>query len=90
MAFKSFDELRNFIFENKTAKFKIKVIPSSKDNSVEFTDEFIKVKIREKAIEGRANKAVIEFFSNALDIPKSKISISSGHKSSFKLIEVNL
>ena len=90
MAYKNFSELKESIIKNGNLKFKIKVIASSKENSIEFLDDIIKVKIREKPVEGKANKAIIEYFSNLFDIPKSKILISSGHRSSIKLIEINL
>ncbi len=90
MAYKNFFELKETFIKNGSLKFKIKVIAASKENSIEFLDDIIKVKIREKAVEGRANKAIIEYFSNLFDIPKSKISISLGHRGSIKLIEINL
>lgn len=84
----SLEELLKNIQENSSFKFKIKVIPNSKNDSLEFCEEFIKVKIKQRAIEGKANKAVIDYLSNQLKIAKSKITILNGHKASIKTINV--
>lgn len=79
------------IEELKTIKkFKIKVVANSKNNSIEFLDDFIKIKIKERPIEGKANKAIIEYLSEILSIPKSKIQILNGDKSSIKTIQINV
>ncbi len=90
MTFKNLEELKDSIIKNSRLKFKVKVIASSKENSIEFLDDVIKLKIKERAIEGKANKAVIEYLSDILDIPKSKISILLGERNSIKLIEIIL
>ncbi len=90
MTFKNLEELKDSIIKNFRLKFKVKVIASSKENSIEFLDDVIKLKIKERAIEGKANKAVIEYLSDILDIPKSKISILLGERNSIKLIEIIL
>ena len=90
MTFKNLEELKDSIIKNSRLKFKVKVIASSKENSIEFLDDVIKLKIKERAIEGKANKTVIEYLSDILDIPKSKISILLGERNSIKLIEIIL
>ena len=77
-----------FIKENDNFKFKIKVVANSKNNSIEFCDDFIKIKIKERAIEGKANKAIVEYLSDILKYPKSKITILNGEKSSIKTIQI--
>ena len=84
------DELINLINENKTYKFKIKAVAGSKVNQTEFSDEFIKIKIKQKAVEGKANKAIIEYLSDILNIPKTKIEIVTGLTSPIKIVEVRL
>ncbi len=77
------------IEELKTiSKFKIKVVANSKNNSIEFLEDFVKIKIKERAIEGKANKAIIEYLSEVLSVPKSKIQILNGDKSSIKTIQI--
>lgn len=85
---KNLDELLGLIKNNDGYKFKIKVVANSKLNLIDFADEYIKIKITARAVEGKANKAIIEYLSSILNYPKSKISIVNGEKSSIKLIQV--
>lgn len=48
----------------------------------------IGVHVKEQAIEGKANKAVISVIAAACNIPKNKISIVSGLSSSSKKIKI--
>ena len=86
----SIDELKKLIKENENFKFKIKVSANAKNNSIDFCEEYIKIKVIAPAIEGRANKAVIEFLAKNLDIAKSKVKIVNGEKASIKVIQVDL
>ena len=81
------EELKELIKNKDEIKFKIKVVANSKNNNIEFLEDFVKIKIKQRAIEGKANKAIIEYLSEEIKIPKSKISISSGEKSSLKTIK---
>lgn len=88
--YKNFDEIIEQLEKDLEVKFKIKVVANSKNNSVEFLEDFIKVKIKQRAVEGKANKAIIEYLSDLLKVAKSKVSIASGEKSSIKSIKVKL
>ena len=46
----------------------------------------LKIAIRERPIENKANIALIEFLAKVLNVPKSNISIKRGHKSREKRI----
>ncbi|NUM42647.1 MAG: DUF167 domain-containing protein [Leptospiraceae bacterium] len=46
------------------------------------------VKVRERAIEGKANKAVIQAISEKLKISKSKIQLIRGEKSKVKIFSI--
>jgi uncharacterized protein YggU (UPF0235/DUF167 family) len=46
------------------------------------------VTVPDRAHGGKANKAVIRAIANALDIPKTMVSIVHGHKSQTKFIEI--
>lgn len=83
------EELIDLIKKSTKYRFKIKVVANSKVNSTEFCDEYIKIKITARAIEGKANRAIIEYLSETLGFAKSKISIVTGEKSSLKLIEIS-
>ena len=84
--FKNPDELICEFNKNKSIKFRIKVSANASSDSVEFCEELIKIRIKARAIEGRANKAIIEYLSKILGIAKSKIKIVNGEKSSIKTI----
>lgn len=85
---KNIDELINLIKNNDTYKFKIKVVANSKINLIDFCEEYIKVKVMARAVDGKANKAIIEYLSEVLSVSKSRISIVNGEKSSIKTIQV--
>ena len=82
------EKIDNELKEKKSSTFKIKVVANSKNDSLEFEAEFIKVKIKQRAIEGKANKAIIEFLSDILKFSKSRIEILNGHKSAIKTIKI--
>lgn len=59
---------------------------SSKNEYCEITNEFLKVKVTAQPIENKANKALIEFLSDSLNLPKTRFSLISGDKSKLKRI----
>ena len=85
---KNLDELLELVKNNDVYKFKIKVVANSKINLIDFCDEYIKIKIMARAVDGKANKAIIEYLSELLKFSKSKISIVNGEKSSIKTIQI--
>ncbi len=85
---KSIEELNELVKNNDGYRINVKVVANSKSNSIEFLDEYIKIKITQQAIEGKANKAIIQYLSELLGISKTKISIVKGEKSSIKIIEI--
>ena len=85
---KDLDELKNILYSGNKLKLKIKVIAGSKTNSIEFSEEFVKIKISQRPMEGKANIAIVNFLSCELKFPKSKIVILNGHKSQIKTIEL--
>lgn len=67
--------------------FNVKLVPNSSFNKiVDFTNEFVRIKISAPPLENRANKELIEFCSDLFDISKSKITIVSGEKSKLKKV----
>ena len=69
---------------------KIKVIANAKINSLEeYTDEILKLRINKPAVDGKANKAIIEYLSVQFDVPKSNIIILKGEKNSLKDLLIN-
>ena len=71
------------------ASFAVKVHPRAKKNAItgELGDA-LKVSLTTPPVEGRANEACIEFFSKLLKVPRSSVTIASGHTSRNKVIRV--
>ncbi|MEM4245632.1 MAG: DUF167 domain-containing protein [Candidatus Nanoarchaeia archaeon] len=65
--------------------YQLKVKTNAKENKIEFKDGIYFVSIKEKPIEGKANKAIIKLFKKEL---KKNIRIIKGLKSSEKVIEL--
>ena len=84
---KSLEEFSNLIKNSSfEIKLPIKVSANSKKNSIEFFDDFIKLKISKPAIDGKANKEIVKYLSDILNLPKNNIQILNGEKSSLKLL----
>lgn len=82
---------------SKLSKMKIccKIKPNSKkgnliQKSQDENGEFFEIFIREPAIEGKANLAVIELLSKKFDVSKSRVSLKTGAKSRFKIFEIDV
>ena len=70
-------------------KLKITVKPNARKNEVVHApDGTLQVRVTVPPIEGKANQKVIEILADYLNKPKNAISIVSGFKGKFKIIEV--
>lgn len=71
------------------ATFAVKVRPRAKKNTVsgELGDA-LKVSLTAPPIDGKANEACIEFFAKLLKVPRSSVTIASGHSSRNKVVRV--
>ncbi len=67
----------------------IKVIPNSKKSSISRENNELKIHLTAPAVEGKANKALIEFLANHFKTKKSKIRIIKGEKSRNKVIQIS-
>ena len=84
---KNLDEFLNLIKNSQDKiKLQIKVSANSKKNSIEFFDDYIKLKISKPAVDGKANKEIIKYLSDTLNLPKNNIKILNGEKSSLKML----
>lgn len=63
-----------------------KISPNASKNEIIKTDDGIKIKITAQPVDGKANKALIEFLSKQLKIPKTSIEILKGHTSKEKTV----
>lgn len=64
----------------------IKISPNAKKNEIINEGEITKIKITAQPIDGKANKAVIEFLSKTFKIPKTSMKILKGETSKEKTI----
>ena len=69
--------------------FRIKVFPNSKTQEVvKNTDTDFEVRIKEKPVAGKANKAVISALADHFNITTSQIRVVKGTKNRNKIIEI--
>ena len=65
--------------------------PGAKKNEVICLDEtHFKISVKAPPDEGRANEAVIAMLKEYFGLPKSCFSITSGHKSKQKVIQISV
>lgn len=74
-------------------KITIHVKPGSRKESIEwvenlFGEKTLVIKIREKPVDGEANRGLIEALSGFFDVPKSHITLLHGHTSREKVVEI--
>ncbi|MGB2910446.1 MAG: DUF167 domain-containing protein [Anaerolineales bacterium] len=71
-------------------KLKIRVTPRAKRDEVYtiLEDGTVKVRLTAPPVEGKANKALIKYFSGIFEIPRSQIEILSGFKSRNKRVSI--
>ena len=67
---------------------KIKVIPGAKKNFVKKEEDIYKVYLTAPAVEGKANKALIEILAEHFNVKKNHIEIIKGLKSRQKVVSI--
>ena len=74
---------------NKTVLM-IRLSPGAKRSGVEglWNGTHWKIAVKERAVDGRANQALIDFLSDELHIPKKMIQITAGHTKRLKRVEI--
>ena len=74
---------------NAAVQLRVRVIPNARKN--EFAgrreDELI-LRLNAPAIEGKANKAAVEFVSQWFDVPRSAVQLVRGERSRHKIFEI--
>ena len=70
-------------------RLNIKVIPRSSRNKITEEAGILKIYVTSPAVEGKANKAVIEALAEHFNGKKSMVSIISGSKSRMKMVEIS-
>lgn len=64
----------------------LRISPNAKKNEITKENDAVKVKITAQPVDGKANKALIEFLSKNFKIPKTSIKILKGETSKDKTI----
>ncbi len=84
--------MRNFNFSNarRGAAISVKVIPRARQSALAgvMDDGTLKVRVAAPPVDGAANKALVEFLAETLDLPKNQIDIVAGHTSERKLVSL--
>ena len=67
----------------------IKVIANAPKNSITEENGIFKVRIAAPAVDGKANKKLIEFIAEHFGVKKSCVFIKTGARSKHKLVVIN-
>lgn len=71
------------------ATFAVKVHPRARKNAITgVVGDAIKLALTAPPVEGRANEAVIRFFADLFEIPRSSVTIASGATSRTKVLRI--
>ena len=68
----------------------LKISPNACKNAVLKDETGVKIKLTAQPIEGKANKALVEFLSKQLKIPKTSIEILKGETSKDKTLLIKV
>lgn len=68
----------------------LKISPNASKNDILSDETGIKIKLTAQPIEGKANKALIEFLSKKFKIPKTSIEILKGETSKDKTLLIKV
>jgi uncharacterized protein (TIGR00251 family) len=66
----------------------VKVKPNQRFDRIEKKDNEWIVRLKAPAVDGKANEHLIEFLSEVLDLPKSKINLKKGATARVKCLEI--
>jgi uncharacterized protein len=71
------------------ATFTVKVHPRARKNAITGeAGDALKLALTAPPVDGKANKACIEFFAKLLNLPRSSVTIAAGQSSRNKVIRV--
>ena len=69
--------------------FAVRVHPRARKNAITGTvGDALKLALTAPPVEGKANQAVIEFFADLFQIPRSSVTIASGETSRNKVVRI--
>lgn len=68
----------------------VHIAPNAKKSEVSgVLDDALKIRLQAQPIEGKANEALIRYLADRLGVPKSAVSITHGHTSKRKIVEIS-
>jgi uncharacterized protein len=71
------------------ATFSVKVHPRARKNAITgMVGEALKLALTAPAVEGKANRACVEFFAEFLNVPRGSVTIVGGQTSRNKVIRI--
>jgi len=72
-------------------KIKVKITPNARQDKIcgYLENDILKIRIKAKPIDGKANSYLIKYLSKELDIPQSYFAIIKGKTSRIKVLEVS-
>lgn len=69
----------------------IKIVPNSSKNDLIIEESgIVKIKVTAQPIENKANKALVEYLSKLIKVPKTKITIVKGETSKDKTLFIEI
>ncbi len=69
-------------------RISVKVKPGSKQPGISIEGETVVLRVRERAVEGAANEACIRALAEALDVPRTAVTLVRGARSREKLFAI--
>lgn len=63
---------------------------ASRDEITGWEGDLLRVRLRARAIEGKANKSLVEFLAESLGLRPRQVALLKGERSREKLVEVDL
>lgn len=70
-------------------RLSVQVTPNASRSEVAgVTEGVLRIRLRAAPIDGKANEALIRFLADALSLPKSTVSIATGHAGRRKTVEI--
>jgi uncharacterized protein (TIGR00251 family) len=70
--------------------FSVKVQPRGRKNAITgAVGDALKLALTAPPVDGKANAAVIEFFADFFEVPRSSVTITSGKTSRLKVIHIS-
>lgn len=72
------------------AALTIRVTPRSRHTEIAgvLEDGTLRVRVPQPPVDGKANKALVEFLADVLDVRKSRVEIVAGHRGLDKIISI--